>query len=154
MLDFTYHTLVVLHIITAAAWFGLGLRLAGRARTVTSLDASAALALAKDGRRSVYLMNIFIGLTIVFSYAAFFIGGGFAAYHPAYHASLTLIIVLALVQFLVIWPGWKNLLGGLQNGEGAIDSSRKRVAIGTGVGHLLWLVILLLMFWENFMGVL
>ena len=34
-------TFVVLHIITAAAWFGLGLRLAGQARRVLELDGDA-----------------------------------------------------------------------------------------------------------------
>ena len=153
MTNLLFHASVVLHIITAAAWFGMGLRLAGRARTVLEAGPEAASALAEDGQRSVYLMNIFIVLTLVFSYVAFFLGGGFAAYHPAYHASLTLIAILVLVHFFLIWRPWKSMVSALQNG-GDAGTYRKRVAIGTGSGHLLWLVILILMFWEEFMGVL
>lgn len=137
--------LVVLHVITAAAWFGLGLRLAGRARAVASADAgSGSQALAEDGARSVGLMNVFIVLTLLFAVGAFLIGGGFTGYGPQYHTSLLLILVLTGIQFFVIRPGWKGLTGSDP------ESARKRVAIGTGVGHLTWFVILVLMFWHRF----
>lgn len=133
--------LVVLHITAAAAWFGLGLRLAGQARTVAE---GGAQALAEDGKRSVRLMNVFVVLTLVFALGAFFAGGGFGGYGPQYHTSLLLILVLTGLQFFVIRPGWKSLTGSDP------ESARKRVAIGTGVGHLTWLVILFLMFWTEF----
>ena len=142
--------LVVLHITTAAAWFGLGLRLAGQARTVAGMDASSgAQVLAKDAARSVRLMNVFIVLTLVFALGAFFVGGGFGGYGPQYHTSLLLILVLTGLQFFVIRPGWKALTESGASGERA-ESGRKRVAIGTGIGHLTWLVILVLMFWTEF----
>ena len=143
---------VILHVITAAAWFGLGLRLAGQARTVLNLDSSSALALADDIRRSVRLMGIFIVLTFVFALIAFFAGGGFGAYGPIYHTSLTLIVILILLQFLLIRPSWKKLQSGLAAEEkaGQVESYRKRLAMGTGIGHLIWLVLLVLMFWNQF----
>jgi hypothetical protein len=133
--------LVILHTITAAAWFGLGLRLAGQARTVAEGHAPT---LAKDAGRSVWLMNVFIVLTLLFSGAAFLVGGGFAGYGPAYHTSLLLILVLTGLQLFLIRPAWNALAGGGSDPE----SARKRVAIGTGIGHLTWLVILVLMFWK------
>lgn len=149
-------TLVILHIITAAAWFGLGLRLAGRARSVLEVDRDAAVALVQDGQHSVWLMNIFIGLTLLFSIGAFIAGGHFDAYGPAYHSAVTLIVILALVQFFVIRPGWHTLHASVTSSEETgpsaddTESARKKVAIGTGVGHLLWLILLGLMFVDNF----
>ena len=148
--------LVILHIITAAAWFGLGLRLAGQARTVLSLDGEAQATLAEDGQQSVWLMNIFIVLTLVFSLGAFVAGGHFNVYGPVYHTSITLIVLLTLDQLFVIRPGWSTLLahatGRADAGADAADSAKTRVAIGTGVGHLLWLVLLGLMFANRLVG--
>jgi hypothetical protein len=144
--------LVILHIITAAAWFGLGLRLAGQARSVLSLDGDAQAALADDGQQSVRLMNIFVVLTLVFSIGAFVAGGHFNTYGPAYHSAVTLIVLLTLDQLVVIRPAWATLhsfAGASGSGSVSADdaqSAKTRVAIGTGVGHLIWLVLLGLMF--------
>lgn len=149
-------TLVILHIITAAAWFGLGLRLAGQARTVLEKTGDAQRALADDGQQSVRLMNIFIVLTLVFSIGAFVAGGHFAAYGPVYHTALLLIVVLTLVQLVVVRPGWATLQAEVNADDidtEALDSAKSRVAIGTGVGHLLWLVLLVLMFANRLVAV-
>lgn len=142
--------LVILHIITAAAWFGLGLRLAGQARTVLTLDGEAQATLAEDGQQSVWLMNLFIVLTLLFSLGAFVAGGHFSTYGPAYHSAVTLILLLTLDQFFVIRPGWATLqayaTGSGDPSKENAESAKTRVAIGTGVGHLLWLVLLGLMF--------
>ena len=141
--------LVILHIITAAAWFGIGLRLAGQARSVLTLDGTARTALAEDGQQSVRLMNIFILLTLVFSLGAFVAGGHFSTYGPAYHSAVTLIVLLTLDQLVVIRPGWNTLVEyakGQDVTDDAAQSAKTKVAIGTGVGHLIWLVLLGLMF--------
>jgi hypothetical protein len=152
-----FSILVVLHVITAAAWFGLGLRIAGRARKVTDLSGDAAAALASDGQASVRQMNIFVVLTFLFSIGAFIAGGHFEAYGPLYHTSVTLIVLLTLDQLFVIRPGWNALQAAVSGGAsveaGAAESARKKVAIGTGVGHLLWLVMLVLMLWNRYLGV-
>lgn len=152
--------LVILHVITAAGWFGLGLRLAGQARTVLSLQGDAQITLADDGRETVRLMNIFILLTLLFSVGAFVAGGHFNAYGPVYHTALTLIVLLTLDQLVVIRPAWNTLLAHATGGEGSdvtdedAQSAKTKVAIGTGVGHLLWLVLLGLMFVSRFQAAL
>jgi hypothetical protein len=133
--------LVILHIITAAAWFGLGLRLGVQARVVAGGEAQA---LAKDAGRSVRFMNIFIVLTLVFAVGALVTASGTVLRAWQYHTSLLLILVLTALQFFVIRPGWNGLTNG-----GDAESARKRVAIGTGIGHLTWLIILVLMFWTE-----
>ncbi|MFB6271651.1 MAG: hypothetical protein ABEL51_02030 [Salinibacter sp.] len=149
--------LVVLHIITAAAWFGLGLRVAGRARDVIELGDERGVALASDGQSSVWQMTIFAVLTLVFSIGAFIAGGAFSAYGPLYHTSITLIVLLVLDQLFVIRPGWNALRAAVSGGGSinadAAESARKKVAIGTGVGHLLWLVMLVLMLWNRYLSV-
>lgn len=150
--------LVVLHIITAAAWFGLGLRLAAWARKTVELSGDAARVMANDGQRSVKLMTVFVVLTAVFSIAAFVVGGAFARYGPAYHTSLLLIILLVLDQILVIRPSWNTLVTAVSSGGPSapeiMASAKKRVTIGTGIGHLLWLVMLILMFSNQWIAIL
>jgi hypothetical protein len=99
-------------------------------------------ALAEEGARTVKMLGLFAVLTLVFSLVAFLLGGGFAVYGPQYHTSLLLIIVLVGVHYGVIRPGWSALHAGDAGGQ-------KRVAMGVGIGHALWLVILVLMFWNR-----
>ena len=149
--------LVILHIITAAAWFGIGLRLAGQARAVVQQDGAVRAALAEDGSQSVWLMNLFMVLTLVFSIGAFVAGGHFVTYGPVYHTALLLIVVLTADQLVVIRGGWSTLSSLVEKASpdaDALDSARKRVAIGTGVGHLIWLVLLVLMFVNRFVPLL
>lgn len=145
--------LVILHIITAAAWFGIGLRLTGQARAVLEQSGDARRALAEDGQQSVWLMNLFVVLTLLFSLGAFVAGGHFSVYGPPYHTAVLLIVILTLDQLFVIRSGWSTLHALSREAspdEDALESAKKRVAIGTGVGHLLWLVLLGLMFVDRF----
>jgi hypothetical protein len=48
------------------------------------------------------------------------------------------------VQLFIIRPGWAAVAAG--GGQ----PSRKKVAMGTGIGHLLWLVVLILMLWTQY----
>jgi hypothetical protein len=147
------YSLVMLHIIAAAAWFGLGLRLAGQARSVVEAGAEAGQALADDVQRSVNLMNVFAGLLLVFALGALFAGGGFARYGWPYHTSITLVLLLILDQYFVIRPAWATLRSALGGDAEAVDSAATRIAAGTGTGHLLWLATLVLMYWEQMFGV-
>ncbi len=141
--------LILLHIITAAAWFGMGLRLAAQARLVLKLDRPAALALADDTGRTVRFMGFFIVLTLVFAFATFVVGSiGPVRYGGQYHAAMTLIVVLVAIQYFLVQPGWKKLRGAVEAGTDA-EAFRKRVAMGVGMGHLLWVVLLVLMFWDK-----
>ena len=145
---FLKHVFTVLHIITAAAWFGLALRLAGQARSVLALDRPAGLALAEDGDRTVRLMSLFALLTVVFSYITFGLGSAIQSYNLPYHLALSLILVLVAVQYALIRPGWKRLHLAVSGGTDG-EAARKRVAMGVGIGHLMWLVLLVLMFWNK-----
>ena len=143
------HILTLLHIITAAAWFGMGLRLAAQARAVLTLDRPAALALADDTARTVRFMGLFIGLTLLFGFATFVVGSiGPASYGGQFHTAMTLIVVLVAIQYLLVQPAWTKLRNAVETGDDA-EAFRKRVAMGVGIGHLLWFVLLVLMFWDK-----
>ncbi len=148
-LHFIHSLFVVLHVITAAAWFGLALRLGAQARNVLAHDGPTALALADDVGRSVKFTGIFIGLTFLFAVLAFFLGGGFGYYGPIYHTSLLLIVIAVVVHFFLVQPAWAKLREAVAQGVGG-DDHRKRVTMGVGIEHLLWLVLIVLMFWNRF----
>lgn len=145
---------VVLHITTAAAWFGLGLIIARHGKAALSADAPARPTVLSLGSRIVRLMTIMIVLTLVFSWGSFFAGGAFPAYGPQYHISFTLIVVLVAVHFFLIRAPWNRLTAALTDSAGGAGTHAKRISMGVGIGHLLWLVILVLMFWTELSGAL
>ena len=132
----------------AAAWFGMGLRLATQARTVLSLEQGAALALADDVARTVRFMGIFAILTFVFAMGALGLGGGYPGLFQ-YHTASLLIVILVVVQYLLIRPSWKKLRAAVEAGTDA-EGFRKRVSMSVGIGQLLWLAMLVLMLWDRF----
>ncbi|MFQ5572122.1 MAG: hypothetical protein ACE5G0_20790 [Rhodothermales bacterium] len=148
MVTLLQHVFTILHIIAAAAWFGMGLRLAIQARSVNSLEREAALVLADDARRAIRFMGFFIVLTLVFAFVTFVLGSRTARYGGEFHAAMLLIVVLVALQYGLIQPGWKKLRDAIAQGDDA-KGYQKQVAIGIGIGHLIWFVLLVLMFWEK-----
>ena len=133
---------VLLHVLTAAAYFGLSLTLPNWARALTGTSGDARSATAAQGSRTVRSMSGALVLTFVFALAAFLIGGGFAVYGPTFHASLGLIALLLGVHFALLAPAWTRLTTG-------DDAARGRLGMATGLAHALWLVLLVLMFWPR-----
>lgn len=145
-------TLVVLHVATAAAWFGLAIRLSGESRAVMNADSTVAPALAASATRGVRQMGTFLLLALAFALGAVFTNGGFETYSWAswwnIHVSLVLLLLLIALHFLIVAPGWRRLAA--QGGQPAAPGVRGRLSAAVGVGHLIWLAILVLMFWTRF----
>lgn len=131
------HTVsLALHVLFAAAWFGLGLALPAFAR-------SAQAGNVVGGGRVVSLMTVSVLLFYAFAVLNFVLGSGIGfEYGWPYHTSLSLGLVLVGVQLLLIRPGWNKLEA---RGEDA-EAGRKRIAMGVGIGHLTWIVIFVLMY--------
>lgn len=130
--------LVVLHILIAVSWFGLALRLQTLVRMVHHLDAKGL------GDRTVLGMTVtavllpFVGLGAMLADPRGIVGFG-----PEYHTSVTLALVLAGVQLFGIHRVWRGLP----------ESGKARLMpMWIGIGHLLWLVILILMLWPQYLA--
>jgi hypothetical protein len=149
-LPLVYVLAVLLHVLFFGAWFGLGLRLAGLARTAVAAEPAAGAALAADGSRTVALMGAFALLGYVCAVGAFFANGGFASYTTPYHMALGLGAVLVAVQWLLVRPAWARLRATVGGAEAA--AARGRVAMAVGVGHLTWFALLVLMYWDRFVA--
>ena len=143
---------LLLHVITAAAWFGLALRLSGMARRIGGLRGEAAKALADCGARDVRLLTLSLLLTFAFAMGLLALGRGYPG-QMEYHIASALIVVLVGVHFFLIRPAWKGLSAAAASQEGT-HVFQKRIAGATGLGHLIWLTLLILMFWRRFEAVL
>lgn len=132
---------VLLHVVTAAGWFGVAL-LMGRIARAAAVSSSGD-SVREIGAKAVSLTGIFAVLTLLFGLAAFLIGGGFGAYGPEYHTSLLFMLVLVGIQFFVIRPAWGAVTA--DGDEEARQAARKRLAMSIGAGHLIWLFVLVLM---------
>lgn len=140
---------LILHIAFAAMWFGGGIRLAGQVRKAASGTGSDAALLVEDIDRTRKLILWAVGGTIVFSLLAFFIYGGFGFYGPRYHASLGLIVIMALVELALIQPAWTSIRAArLEDADADVSSKTSRVAMFVGINHLLWIIVLGLMVWR------
>ncbi|WP_420454373.1 hypothetical protein [Rubrivirga sp.] len=141
MLPLVHTVAIAVHVLFGAAWFGLGLALPSLARGAMSPGAA-------EGGKVVGAMS---GSVVLF-YAAAVLNWtlgmqlGFEAQYNTwpYHTALTLGLVLVAVQFALIRPGWARLVNGAGTPVG--ESGRKRIALGLGVGHAVWMIVFVLMY--------
>ena len=141
MLPYLHVVVLALHVLFAAAWFGLSLALPSLARGAMSPG-------APEGGKVVGAMSGSIVLFYAAAVANWTLGMqlGFEAQYNAwpYHTSISLGLVLVAVQFALIRPGWARLTEGAGGPVG--ESGRKRIALGLGIGHAVWLAIFVLMY--------
>ncbi len=131
------HTVTLaLHVLFAAAWFGLGLALPAISRAALAGN-------APDADRVVRLMTGSALLFYAFAVLNFVIGTSIGfEYGWPYHTALTLGLGIVAVQLLLIRPGWNALTA---DGESA-ERGRKKIQMGVGIGHLLWVITFILMY--------
>ena len=141
MLPLVHTVVLALHVLFAAAWFGLGLAVPSLARGAMSPGAAV-------GGRVMTMMNGSVVLFYASAVANWTLGMqlGYELQYNAwpYHTALTLGLVLVAVQFLLIRSGWNKLVNGAGTPVG--ESGRKRIAMGIGIGHAVWLAIFVLMY--------
>ncbi|MCY4674833.1 MAG: hypothetical protein OXD43_13920 [Bacteroidetes bacterium] len=149
----TVTLLILLHVLTASAWFGLSIRLGSQAK----LAATGQVAVSVDGLRTVSLMGIMLIATFVFSMVLLMVGGGYPG-QIQYHAASALIVVLLGIQFVFLRPAWRRLHTAVETGSKNTESETngneasthaRKVSMYAGIGHLFWLILLVLMFWNR-----
>lgn len=141
MLPLVHTVVLALHVLFAAAWFGLSLALPSLARAARTPGVA-------QGGKVLAAMNGSVALFYVFAMTNWILGRrlGFEVQydHWAYHTSLTLGLILVLVHFLLIRPGWNKIVDGA--GTPMADVGQRRLSMGLGIGHLVWLVLFVLMY--------
>lgn len=151
---FLKNTFLILHVLTASAWFGLSLRLGSQAKFAVEGHPSVAI----DGTRTISLMGIMLFSTFVFSTSLLLIGGGYTGFIQ-YHIASGLILILLGIQYLLLRPIWNMLRKAvIAASESEVTKREKKqvafrsrlIAMITGFCHLLWFTILVLMFWNRF----
>lgn len=136
-----------LHIIFAAAWFGLaiGLSIVSKeaVRSESRGAAIAALAVTKS-------MTVTAAMSVVMAVVNFGIGlatRGVSAYGWPYHTALFLGFVLLAVQVGMIRPTVQSIRSKL--GTAVARSGRSRLGLALGIGQAAWFGMLLLMYTER-----
>ena len=136
------HTVVLaLHVLFAAAWFGM-------AAAIPALARAAARPGEAYGGKVMAAMNGSAVLFYVFAVLNWTMGMqlGFELQYNTwpYHTALTLGLILVAVQLLLIRSGWKKLVSGVGTPEA--EAGRKRLSAGLGIGNLTWIALFILMY--------
>ena len=137
----------VLHVLSAATWFGFGLRTAGDVRR--TLDRGkphtdllvARMAAVPMTTPAAATLTVLTGLGLIF------LSGGFAGVPVRIHIGFGLTLVLAILALGVANPTWRAIAKLLGSGADPAQARplARRFAMLTGVGHLLWVAVLALM---------
>jgi hypothetical protein len=142
----------VLHVTCAATMFGVTMGIGSSFKRTVGKREAYIEACTSVNRRQL-LANIFGVLTLVTGLALIFEGGGMASVGKNIHISMTLLVVALAFGGLFMKPrGGKMLKLAEGGGDGTSDEEKglgRQLAIGGGILHLIWLVILTLMFWPS-----
>jgi hypothetical protein len=140
---------LVLHISAAAILFGgpLGTVRSLKAHLELSRDAFK-LATSEAARRG-RLMGMSSIVTLLTGLALIFLAGGFAQVPLNYHMALGILLGAIAISSVLVRPTVTKLAGLAQAENLDKDAALqliKRLAMGTGILHLLWVITLVLMF--------
>lgn len=146
MADPVYLLLIVLHVASAAAMFGVMLPIASLLGRAANQGTEAKRVAAQTARRANKIAWI-VGL-IAFSagLALIFYKGGMKAVAPTIHSGMAAMMLLLVLVLFIERPLLGKLEKAAEGDEIAWLSHKKRFAMGHGIQSLLWLIILGLMF--------
>jgi hypothetical protein len=142
----TFDLVKLLHILSMAVWFGIGLMVAGDVRkTLARGKPHTELLGARVGR--TLMIEVVAGLvTIASGLGLIFLRGGMKGVPPRIHAGLGLAIASYALLLVVIRPAASRIDELLEKGDGnELRDLSKRLAMTTGIDHALKLAILVLM---------
>lgn len=140
-------TLRFLHIIFMATWFGGSLFAPGDARRTLSNEAADLELLQGRLKRYAVLGAVSALLTIVTGFGLIFALGGFKVVSPAIHIGMLVAFVMWGVGMFVVGGASRKIAAGIAEKKPRAEllGHAKRMAMGTGIFHLLWIVALGLM---------
>ena len=146
-----YVVLLTLHIAFAALIFGVPLGLAGGLRRAQGSGPEALRHAAQDAKRRDNITGMAAVLTLLSGLALVFERGGFAVLSTNFHIALSLMIAALVFGFSWMRPNTAKLVQATQqepiDTEGA-EKAIKRLAMGGGILHSAWAVLLVLMIYR------
>lgn len=141
-------TVLILHISSAALLLGVPLGIVRNLKANLELGKDAFRVATVDASRRGQLTGISALLTLATGLALIFMSGGFGAVPLNFHMALTAMLVALVVAAVLIRPATTKLaqiaVKETLDRQGALALT-KRLAMGTGILHLLWLIMLTLM---------
>lgn len=143
-----YVPLLVLHISAAALLIGAGTGMLKNLRRTAALSREAFGLAVEDAARRAKVMMMSSLTTLLTGLCLIFLLGGFAVVPLNIHIALSLMLVAQVVSATIMRPGVGQLVklaGESVWNPSAVDTPLKKLAMGQGILHLLWLGMLVLM---------
>jgi uncharacterized membrane protein len=144
--------LLILHIAAAALLFGSPLGIVRNAKSALDAHPSAFKLAAQEAARRGALAGIASLVTLLSGVALILLAGGFAVVQPRFHISLTLLLVAMIFSGVFMRPRTKKLVASSQQDplpKQEVLGTLKQLAMGSGILHTVWLVILVLMVYHD-----
>lgn len=147
-MDVVYKILLILHISCAALLFGGGIGIVRNLKSAFNAGKAAFTVATLDAIKRGKIMGAASLGTLATGLGLIFAVGGFKAIPVTIHIALTLMLVAVGVNSVLIRPNTMKLV---KFGEAdvpdsvAVHASIKKLAMGTGILHLIWITILILM---------
>ena len=145
---YPYLILKTIHILCASVWLGSGLTIAGDVRRTLEQGRPHTDLLISRVNRQGKMAGIFGMLTLLSGVNLVFVMGGFGNVGHNIHAGLGLSLLIFAVGLGLSMPTWRRIRAILGAETGDLAEARKlagRLGMFTGIEHLLWLVVLVLM---------
>ena len=144
-------TLLILHVLACFYWFGVTATLSSRIRDALSTNgvhtANVLKALADRSLMTnlAALVVLGTGLGLLFS-----VYGGFGGAPPRFHMGLTLALIWFAVGAFMVRPKLNAISAAVRGDAVGPDAEplRKRIAMLTGIQHLLFAIVLVTMLWR------
>ena len=141
--------LLVVHIASAAMIFAAPMGTTGSLRRALSSGNDEVLrSAAKDAALRGRLGGMGALSTLVTGLILIFVMGGFGAVRPQIHAALALMLAAIAFHVTFLRPALLRFGAAVSTSppdRAVCENVIKRLAMGTGIGHLMWVVILVLM---------
>lgn len=148
-MDHARTALLVLHISAAAILIGASAGLVRNLKRTLEAGKAAFVIATEDAARRAKLMGICSLLTVATGVILIFMIGGFGGAPLNFHIALTIMLGAIIFSAAFMRPATVKLVKLAQTeplDTSTARSSIKKLAMGQGILHLLWVVTLVLMF--------
>lgn len=147
---FTTRTvLLIFHIAAAALLFGTGTGIVRTLKKSAQVGGRTLLIAAEDAARRSSIMSGASLFTIATGVALIFNMGGFAVAPKNFHTALLVMLGAIAVSLSLLKPAAARIEAQAKSDnidQAVVSVAIKKMAMGQGILHLLWIILLVLMF--------